>query len=103
MAKPKSIKWLDDPEQKDYLAVRSFLGMIIEPRGLEATIGALHHAPEDHWAAKDLLRGAGLPPLRAKQSAGVAEKLGKPEDGVAISPVLVVMDDVTFGGDGPHD
>ncbi len=90
MAKPKSIKWLDEPEQKDYLAARSFLSMMIEPQELDETIEALRHAPRSQWAAKDLLRAAALPPLRAKQSAEVAEKLGKIKDGVAISPVLLV-------------
>ena len=90
MAKRKIIKWLDDPEQKDYLAARSFLSMVIAPEELDETIGALHDAPEGHWAAKDLLRAAGLPPLRAKQSAEVAEKLVKIKAGVAISPVLLV-------------
>jgi hypothetical protein len=90
MAKLQSIKWLDDPEQKDYLAARSFLSMVIAPAELDETLGALRHAPQGHWAAKDLLRAAGLPPLRAKDSAEVAEKLAKIKDGVAISPVLLV-------------
>jgi hypothetical protein len=90
MAKLKSIKWLDEPEEKDYLAARSFLSMVIVPEQLDETIEALHRAPEGHWAAKDLLRAAGLPALRAKQSAEVAEKLGKIKDGIAISPVLLV-------------
>jgi hypothetical protein len=90
MAKLKSIKWLDDPEEKDYLAARSFLSIVIAPEELDETVEALHDAPEGHWAAKDLLRAASLPPLRAKQSTEVAEKLRKIKDGVAISPVLLV-------------
>jgi hypothetical protein len=90
MAKLKSIEWLDSPEQKDYLAARSFLSMVVVPEELDEVIGALHNAPEGQWAAEDLLRAAGLPPLRAKDSAEVAEKLGKIKDGVAISPVLLV-------------
>jgi hypothetical protein len=90
MAKVKTISWLDDPEQKDYQAARSFLSMVIAPEELDETIAALHNAPQGHWAAKDLLRAAGLPPIRAKQSAEVAEKLAKIQDGIAISPVLLV-------------
>jgi hypothetical protein len=90
MAKLESIKWLDDPEHKDYLAARSFLSMVIAPEELDGTLEALRHAPVGHWAAKDILRAAGLPPLRAKQSAEVAEKLGKIKEGAAISPVLLV-------------
>jgi hypothetical protein len=90
MAKVKSIKWLDDPEQKDYLAARSFLSMVVFPEELDETISALHDAPQGNWAAKDLLRAAGLPPLRAKQSTEVAEKLAKIKKGTPISPVLLV-------------
>jgi hypothetical protein len=90
MAKVKSIRWLDDPEQKDYLAARSFLSMVIAPEELDETISALRNAQQGHWAAKDLLRAAALPPLRAKQSAEVAEKLLKIKEGTAISPVLLV-------------
>src|ERR1700688_3334058 len=90
MAKVKTISWLDDPEPKDYQAARSFLSMVIAPEELDETIAALRNAPQGHWAAKDLLRAAGLPPIRPKQSAEVAEKLGKIKDGIAISPVLLV-------------
>jgi hypothetical protein len=90
MAKVKSVKWLDDPEQKDYLAARSFLSMVIFPEELDETISALHDAPQGNWAAKDLLRAADLPPLRAKQSTEVAEKLAKIKKGTPISPVLLV-------------
>lgn len=90
MAKPRSIRWLKDPEEKDYRAAHSFLSMVVAPGELDETIAALRTAPEGHWAAKDLLRAAGLPPLRARQSTEVAEKLEKVKDGIAISPVLLV-------------
>jgi hypothetical protein len=90
MAKVQSIKWLDEPEEKDYLAARSFLSMVIAPETLEETITALRTAPRGHWAAKDVLRAAALPPLRAKQSTEVAEKLEKIRHGIAISPVLLL-------------
>lgn len=104
MAKLESIKWLDDPEQKDYLAARSFLSMVIAPEELDETLASLRNAPVGHWAAKDILRAAGLPPLRAKESAEVAEKLGKIKDGVAISPVLLVggIRDFLVIADGYH-
>jgi hypothetical protein len=104
MAKPPSIKWLSEPEEKDYLAAHSFLSMVLAPGALEETIAALRTAPLGHWAAKDLLRAAGLPPLRPKQSAEVAEKLKKIKNGTPISPVLLVggiRDDLVIG-DGYH-
>ena len=104
MAKALSIKWLEDPEDKDYLAAHSFLSMVLAPHALEATIAALRTAPLGRWAAKDLLRAAGLPPLRPKQSAEVAEKLSKIKRGIPISPVLLVggIRDHLVIGDGYH-
>jgi hypothetical protein len=104
VAKPSSIKWLAEPEEKDYLAAHSYLSLLLAPSALEQTIAGLRTAPLGDWAAKDLLRAAGLPPLRPKQSAEVAEKLAKVKDGRAISPVLLVSgitDRLTFA-DGYH-
>lgn len=104
MAEAKRIRWLAAPEEKDYLAARSFLSMVIAPQRLEQTIAELHDAPEGRWAAKDLLRAAGLPALRPKQSAEVAEKLAKIKQGIAISPVLLIggIREQLVIGDGYH-
>ncbi len=101
--KPR-IRWLDQPEEKDYLAAHSFLSMVLAPEQLERTIAALHTAPLGRWAAKDMLRAAGLPPLRAKESTEVAEKLEKVKDAVPISPVLLVggIRDYLVIADGYH-
>jgi hypothetical protein len=104
VASTPRIRWLDEPEEKDYLAAHSFLGMVLAPSSLSPTIAALRTAPLGHWAAKDLLRAAGLPPLKPKQSAEVAEKLKKIKDGIPISPVLLIggIRDNLVIGDGYH-
>jgi len=84
------IRWLDQPEEKDYLAAESFLSMLLAPASLAETALSLRTAPIGHWAAKDILRAAGLPPLKRKQSVEVAEKLRKIKTGVPISPVLLI-------------
>ena len=98
------IRWLEEPEEKDYLAAHSFLSMVLAPSSLSQTIAALRIAPLGHWAAKDLLRAAGLPPLKPKQSAEVAEKLKKIKNGIPISPVLLIsgIRDYLVIGDGYH-
>jgi hypothetical protein len=98
------IRWLEEPEEKDYLAAHSFLSMVIAPSSLSETIAALRTAPLGHWAAKDLLRAAGLPPLKPKQSAEVAEKLKKIKNGIPISPILLIggIRDYLVIGDGYH-
>ena len=99
-----SIRWLDEPEEKDYQAAQSFLSMVLAPASLPEVIAALHAAPLGRWAAKDILRAAGLPPLRPKESAEVAEKLEKIKEGIPISPVLLVggIRDYLVIGDGYH-
>lgn len=94
-SRPK-IRWLEEPEEKDYLAARSFLSMVIAPASLAQAIADLRTAPLGHWAAKDILRAAALPPLKPKQSTEVAEKLNKIKNRIPISPVLLV------GGIGEH-
>jgi hypothetical protein len=90
------IRWLDAPEEKDYRAGASFLSMVLRPSALPAVIAGLHDAPLGRWAAKDILRAAGLPPLKPKDSAEVAEKLEKIKASTPISPILIV------GGIGDH-
>ena len=104
MPSTPSIRWLDEPEEKDYLAAHSFLSMVLAPSLLAETIAALRTAPLGHWAAKDLLRAAGLPPLKPKQSAEVAEKLKKIKNAIPISPVLLIggIRDSLVIGDGYH-
>lgn len=98
------IRRLEEPEEKDYLAAHSFLSMVLPPSALSQTIAALRTAPLGHWAAKDLLRAAGLPPLKPKQSAEVAEKFKKIKNGIPISPVLLIggIRDYLVIGDGYH-
>jgi hypothetical protein len=89
------VRWLDEPEEKDYLAAHSFLSMVLGPSVLgpsvlAETIAGLRVAPLGRWMAKDILRAAGLPPRRPKQSAEVAEKVKQVRRGTPISPVLLV-------------
>ena len=90
MAKTRSVRWLDDPEEKDSLAAHSYLSMVVSPGRLEGIIERLRKAPEGHWAAKDILRAAALAPVKPKESAEVAEKLAKVRAGKPISPVLLI-------------
>jgi hypothetical protein len=98
------IRWLDEPEEKDYVAAESFLSMVETPSSLAEIITALRTAPRGHWAAKDILRAAGLPRLKPKESAEVAEKLKKIKAGIPISPILLVggIRNYLVIGDGYH-
>lgn len=104
MPSTMNVRWLDEPAEKDYLAAQSFLSMVVAPASLPGVIAGLHAAPSGRWAAKDILRAAGLPPLKPKESAEVAEMLKKIKKGIPISPILLMggIRDYLVIGDGYH-
>ena len=91
MADGLKVRWLDEPEEKDYAAAESYLSLLVAPGELAALIGRLRSAPTGRWRAKDILRAAQLPLLTAKQSEEVAEKLTKIRTKQALSPILLVV------------
>jgi hypothetical protein len=105
VAKPPKVKWLDEAEEKDYAAARSYLSLLVPGADLDRLIDRLKKAPSGSWRAKDILRATRLPLLAAKQSAEVAEKLEKIRTGQRLSPILIVIlrpDVVAQIADGYH-
>ena len=86
------LKWLSEPEEKDYAAAHSYLSLLLAPAQLRKAVALLRKAPESKWRAKDMLRAAGLPLLKRKQSGEVAEKLKHIANGIPISPILLIHD-----------
>ena len=91
MADAGKVRWLDDAEEKDYAAARSYLSLLVEPADLDGLIERLRAAPHGSWRAKDILRAARLPLLNAKRSGEVVDKLAKIAAKEAISPILLVV------------
>ncbi len=91
MADAAKVKWLAEPEDKDYAAAHSFLSLLVGEGELEPLIGRLRSAPTGRWRAKDILRAARLPLLTPKQSQEVADKLAKIRAKEALSPILLVV------------
>ncbi|MGD0386680.1 MAG: hypothetical protein ABSB73_11155 [Solirubrobacteraceae bacterium] len=105
MADALKVRWLDEPEDKDYAAAQSYLSLLVGADDLEPLIERLRNAPSGRWRAKDILRAAHLPLLSAKQSEEVAEKLAKVRAKEALSPILLVVlraDVVMQIADGYH-
>jgi hypothetical protein len=84
--------WLSEPEDKDYAAAHSYLSLLLAPGPLHEAVALLHRAPTGAWRAKDILRAAGLPLLRRKQSSEVARKLQHIANGTPLSPILLIHD-----------
>jgi hypothetical protein len=91
VADVRKVRWLDDPEEKDYAAARSYLSLLIPAGDLDGVIERLRAAPSGIWRAKDILRASRLPLLDAKRSEEVTEKLAKIAAKEAISPILLVV------------
>ena len=91
MADIRKVRWLEEPEEKDYAAAQSYLSLLVAPEELAGVIERLRTATSGSWRAKDILRAARLPLLGAKQSEEVAEKLAKVATKEALSPILLVV------------
>ena len=105
MADALKVRWLDEPEDKDYAAAQSYLSLLVGADDLAPLIERLRNASSGRWRAKDILRAAHLPLLSAKQSEEVAEKLAKVRAKEALSPILLVVlraDVVAQIADGYH-
>jgi hypothetical protein len=105
VVRPLKVKWLDEAEEKDYAAARSYLSLLVPGADLDRVIDRLKKAPSGSWRAKDILRATRLPLLGAKQGEEVAEKLEKIRANERLSPILIVIlrpDVVAQIADGYH-
>jgi hypothetical protein len=89
--KPRTVRWLHEPEAQDFEAARSYLSLLISEARLDATIERLRGATAGRWRAKDILRASGLPPLRPRDSEEVAEKAARIRGKKPLSPILLIV------------
>jgi hypothetical protein len=94
--------WKDEPEQEDYPSAASYLTLLVGPDTAKALVKTLRKSDGlTHFAAKDILRAAGLPLLGTDDSE-VAKDLEKVKFGAKLSPVLLVQGDPLWVADGYH-
>jgi hypothetical protein len=94
--------WKDDPEPQDFPAAESYLSLLIGPAAAAKLVKAMRKKETlRHFAAKDILRAAGLP-LLAPDDSEVSDDLGKVKMGTRLSPVLLVQGDPLWIADGYH-
>ena len=94
--------WKDEPEGQDFPAAESYLSLLVGTDTAARLAKALrkkHHLRR--YAAKDLLRAAGLPLLGSEDSEGAAD-LKKGKLGDKLSPVLLVQGVPLWVADGYH-
>jgi hypothetical protein len=98
--------WSEVPQDHDYPAAASYLGLVCEPTEVRRLVVALKQAPSVRHQAKDLLRASGLA-LLPEDNVHVASDLAKIKRGELLSPVLLVRGDFRRGvpltiADGYH-
>ena len=85
------IKWLEEPEEHDYPAAKSYLNLIYDESAANAQVEKLRRARVSQFKAKDIFRAAGLS-LLGISNAHVEKDQRKITSGKALSPLLLVRD-----------
>ena len=94
--------WQEEPEARDFPAARSYLSLLIGPKAAGKLAKALRKEGSiQRFAAKDILRAAGLP-LLAVDDSEIAADLEKIKRGIRLSPVLLVYGSPLWVADGYH-
>jgi hypothetical protein len=94
--------WQNEPEAHDYPAAESYLSLLIGRTSAAQLVSGLQaQLTLEHFAAKDILRAAGLP-LLAADDTEVAADLEKVRHGKKLSPVLLAEGDPLWIADGYH-
>jgi hypothetical protein len=94
--------WKAKPETQDFPAAQSYLSLLVGSAQASRLAEALRSESElQHYAAKDILRAAGLPLLDRDDSEVLAD-LEKIRRGKKLSPVLLVQGIPLWIADGYH-
>ncbi len=94
--------WKDEPEDQDFPAANSYLSLLVGPDAAAKMAKSLRKGPAlQNYAAKDILRAAGLP-LLSPDDSEVATDLEKVRSGTKLSPVLLVYGAPLWIADGYH-
>jgi hypothetical protein len=93
MPKEIAVAWLDEPEEHDYPAAKSYLNLAYDERKADAYVERLKTAGIETFKAKDIFRASGLS-LLGISNGHVAKDKEKIESGKRLSPLLLVRDPV---------
>ena len=85
------IKWLSEPEERDYLAAKSYLSLIYDESKTNAYVEKLRRGSISEFKAKDIFRASRLS-LLGISNAHVEKDQQKIESGHALQPLLLVRD-----------
>ena len=92
MAKDYEIKWLSEPEDKDYPAAESYLSLLFDEKVVKALIEKLKKEKVQKFKAKDIFRASGLSLLGVSNSHVKKDKK-RIKHGTPLTPLLLVRDE----------
>jgi hypothetical protein len=91
MGKQIEIKWLPEPEEKDYPAAESYLNLLFENKTVKDIVRKLKIVSASQFKAKDIFRASGLSLLGVSNSH-VEKDRKNIEEGKPLSPILLLRD-----------
>jgi hypothetical protein len=91
MPDANAISWLPDPEDHDYPAAQSYLGLLKPPAEVGPIVTSLRLATTVQFKAKDIFRASGLS-LLGVSNGHVDKDIKKIKAGKALAPLLLVRD-----------
>jgi hypothetical protein len=100
----RAIRWLKEPKAGNYPAALSYLSLIFPEKIASGYVRKLKRARVSEFKSKDIFRASGLP-LLGPGNHFVDKDRRKILEGEALSPILLVRDDVTHRvivADGYH-
>jgi hypothetical protein len=86
------IKWLQEPEDKDYQSAVSYLNLLYNEITVKALVKKLKKVKTTQFKAKDIFRASGLSLLGVSNSH-VEKDRKKISEGKELSPILLVRDE----------
>jgi disulfide oxidoreductase YuzD len=92
MVKQIEIKWLSEPEGKDYPAAESYLSLLYDEKTAKVIVSKLKTAPASQFNSKDIFRASMLSLLGVSNSH-IEKDRKKIEAGKPLSPILLVRDE----------
>jgi hypothetical protein len=91
MGKALKIRWLAEPDKRDYPEAESYLNLIYDRRTVAKLVKKLRGARVVRFKAKDVLRASGLS-LLGISNTHVERDQRKIRQGKKLSPLLLVRD-----------
>lgn len=94
MSRKPVIQWLAAPDEHNFVAATSFLGLLYDETTVKAKVALLRHAPALAFKAKDIFRASGLS-LLGLSNFHVERDQEKIREGEPLAPLLLVRDSAT--------